>query len=61
MENIGKRCLHALCGAIVGFCIGAFLFFFLPFGIIGAVIGGISAFFLADKFWEELREFINFS
>lgn len=60
MDNIGRRCLHAFFGAIVGSGIGWYLGLsehFLLGAVIGVVVGGIAAFFLADKFWEVLRDY----
>jgi len=67
MNNIGKRCLHAFCGAIVGFGAGFIVTFsryskpeYLTwYCISGAVIFAILAFFATDSFWENLRDHIN--
>jgi hypothetical protein len=64
MDKMGKRFLHGFLGAIAGFLIGIFLGleyyeFFLWAGIAGAIIGGLFAFFMLDKFWEELSDYFS--
>jgi hypothetical protein len=63
MDSIGKKCLHAFFGAILGLGIG-----FLVAGrlrdidnliwycIGGAISIGVLAFFGTDHFWESLRK-----
>jgi hypothetical protein len=56
-NDTGKRILHAVCGVVAGFILGAFfslrasLSFWLTGGI-GALILGVGAFFATDEFWE---------
>lgn len=63
MDTIGKKILHAFFGVIVGAGMGfAFVGRFSPvnvlYGVVGgAIIGGISAFYFTDTFWENLKDF----
>ena len=60
MDTIGKRFLHAFFGIIVGSGIGGYMGspeHVLPGIIIGAIICGLAAFFVTDKFWESLRDY----
>lgn len=67
MDTIGKKCLHAFFGAVVGFGAG-YLSVFSRYGkpehltwycISGAVLFAVLAFCVTDDFWENLRDYIR--
>ncbi|OGV48453.1 MAG: hypothetical protein A2017_19595 [Lentisphaerae bacterium GWF2_44_16] len=61
-DDIGKRIIHAACGAVLGFCFGALIAYkifsgkiILRPGLAGALIVALLAFFYTDSFWESFK------